>query len=153
MRVGTYDGLRAGERKFSNSCPARRMADFRGLPIRIEIEAGEVKSGVDEAGRAWSHEYRVPYGEILKTSSLADGDPVDVYLGPDQLAPTVYVVHQMKMGGKQYDEDKVFLGFANEAEAILNYKLHGPQWGFGSIDSMNFKEFRDGYLAANRRHQ
>ena len=152
MRVGTYDGLRAGERKFSNSRPARRMADFRGLPIRIEIEAGEVKSGVDEAGRAWSHTYKFPYGEVLKTSSLADGDPVDVYLGPDQLAPTAFVVHQSKSDGN-YDEDKCFLGFATEAAAVLAYKQHGPVWGFGSIDSMTFEEFRRGYLAANRRHQ
>jgi len=51
------------------------------------------------------------YGEIDGEVG-ADGDPLDVYLGPDPDAPFVYVVHQLKAPPFEvFDEDKVMLGF------------------------------------------
>lgn len=121
---------------------------FRGLPINIEIEAGQTKSGVGEDGQPWEHVYAAPYGEILSTEG-EDGDPVDIYLGPFESADEVYVVHQLRRDGS-FDEDKVFLGFAGAAEAEDCYRMHGPPWGFGTMDKMTFDQFQNGYLASNR---
>lgn len=147
-----HNGLRLGERRYSNSRPIKRVANFRGLPINIEIEVGDIKSGTDDLGRPWSHEYDYPYGEVKGTHALSDGDPVDVYLGPDHQSEWVYVIHQNKADGS-YDEDKCMLGFSSEGEAVSTYKNHGPAWGFGSLDRMTFDQFKHGYLAANRRHR
>ena len=133
--------------------PTVRRTQFAGLPVNVEIEPGQTKSGVDDQGRAWSNTYMVPYGEIPKTTGN-DGDPVDCYIGPNPNAPNVYVVHQMNSKGK-FDEDKVFLGFDSPHEAEQCYRDHGPQDGFGSMDVMTLQEFKNGYLASNRefRHK
>lgn len=134
-----------------NSRPVLRTINWQGLPVSVEIEIGDTKSGVDEGGKTWVKTYSVPYGEVPSSRTLADGDPVDVYLGPSPLSTVVYVIHQLKRDGS-YDEDKCMLGFASSGEAVAAYKSHGPSWGFGSMDAMTVDQFKHGYLAANRRH-
>ena len=128
--------------------PSRRT-EFRGLPINIEIEAGATKSGVDDLGEKWSHKYEIPYGEIPNTVG-ADSEPVDVYLGPDEQAPDVFVVHQSRRDGN-FDEDKVFCGVASAEEAERLYRAHGPDFGFtpGCMEAMTWDEFETDYLADN----
>jgi len=150
MRLCPGDGLSLGRRRYGNSRPARRTVTFNGVPVKVEIEPGETRSGVDERGRPWSHEYRYAYGEIPSSRSPADGDGVDVYLGPDLSAPMVYVVHQVHSDGT-YDEDKVMLGFPSEGEAVLAFKQHGASWAFGTMDILTWDQFRNGYLVSNRR--
>ncbi len=132
------------------SMPVKRRTSFLGLPINVEIDAGDTKSGINEAGEKWETTYLIPYGEIDRTLALSDGDPVDVYLGPFELQDVpVFVVHQLKKDGS-FDEDKVMLGFPGAAEAADAYRMHGPPWGFGMMDTMSFDQFVHGYLASNR---
>lgn len=145
-----YDRISQGGQRYTNSRPRLRTVPFRGLLLNIEIEKGETKSGIGEDGKSWSHVYEFLYGEIANTTALSDGDPVDVYLGTDTMAPMVFIVHQVRLDGTP-DEDKVFLAFSSESDAIAAYKAHGPQWGLGSVDSMSWQEFKNGYLAANRK--
>lgn len=138
-------GVDSGARKYGNSRPVKRSTAFRGIPISVEIEAGE-----HVIGDGWSKTYEFPYGEIPGSATLADGEGVDVYLGPAPQSDLVFVVHQLKHNGT-YDEDKVMLGFAGERDAREAYVSHGPMNGFGSMDVMTVEEFKNGYLAANRR--
>lgn len=146
----THDGLAIGRRRYSNARPVLRTVSFHGLPISIEIEVGQTKSGIDANGEEWSKTYSVPYGEIPSSKTLADGEGVDVYLGLNLNAPMVYVVHQLKSDGRP-DEDKVMLGFLSSGEAVSAYKNHGPSWGFGTLDIMTVDQFLHGYLASNRK--
>lgn len=127
----------------------KRRADFCGLPLLIEIETGDTVSGTGDEGEKWEKTYLIPYGEIEKTEG-DDGDAVDIYLGPWQNpAGLVYVVHQLRKDGSP-DEDKVMLGFPNGELAREAYELHGPPWGFGSMEAMTLDQFKHGYLAACR---
>lgn len=148
--MSDHDGLALGRQRYSNSRPGLRTVNFRGLPVKVEIDSGDTRGGVGEDGRRWEKTYTVPYGEIPSTRALSDGDPVDVYLGPAPESSMVYVVHQLRRDGS-YDEDKVMLQFGSLGEAILAYKQHGPPWGFGSVDTMTADQFVHGYLASNRR--
>jgi hypothetical protein len=122
---------------------------FKGLPIKLEYEQGDVKEGKDPvSGKPFQITYKYPYGEILNTEG-DDKDPVDIYLGPDPDSLKVFVVHQLTPDGKS-DEDKVFLGFDSSKEAEQAYREHGPKWGFGSIEEMHWDQFKNGYLVANR---
>jgi hypothetical protein len=136
------------EKKKGIGLPVIRETTFRGLPINIEFDKGMTASGKEPSGRPWKVTYKHPYGEIAQTLGR-DGDPVDVYLGPNIDSDLVCIVHQVKPNGK-YDEDKVFLGFDSMLDAMQCYFEHGPQWGFGSMSSMLFGSFLHGYLTATK---
>ena len=72
----------------------KRKVRFQGLPISIETEAGQTRSGTGADGKRWSVEMPTPYGYLKRTEG-ADGEQVDVYLGSNGSAPTVYVVDQI----------------------------------------------------------
>lgn len=148
-------GLVRGAQRYGgprlNSRPVKRAVEFHGIPVSVEIEAGDTKTGVDEDGQPWQVTYSIPYGEIPGTRSLADGDGVDIYLGPDEDAEKVFVVHQLRRDGS-HDEDKVMLQFGSASDAEAAYRDHhsGAAWAFGSMDEMTVDEFLNGYLASNR---
>jgi len=97
--------------------------EVQGIPIAIENRKGSVRSGTTEDGHEWRTKMKFPYGYIKGTKG-ADGDPVDVYVGPDKDAPDAYVVHQHKVDGTGYDEDKVMLGFSSKKDAKEAYLAH-----------------------------
>lgn len=130
---------------------------FQGLRVAIENRKGSVRAGVDKDGKPWRTKMQHPYGYIVGSKG-ADGEEIDVYVGPDKDADKVYVVHQNKIDGKTYDEDKVMLGFSSKEEARQAYLAHYNEKGkklLGAITSMDVarlkKQLRSGEkLAAVR---
>lgn len=148
MEKSKVADLMLDEKKKGVGLPIVRETTFRGLPINIEIDLGMTASGKDPNGVPWKRTYKHPYGEIAGTTGH-DGDPVDVYLGPNMDSDLVCVVHQCKRDGS-FDEDKIFLGFDSMIDAVQCYFQHGPDWGFMSMDSMLFPSFVHGYLTATK---
>jgi len=66
---------------------------------------------------------RAPYG-FIKGTKGADGEEIDVFVGPDKEAPKAYVVHQHKPDGTGFDEDKVILGVRTKEEAKELFLQH-----------------------------
>ena len=125
--------------------------NFKGLKIRIENPAGSVRSGVDRAtGKKWSTKLTHDYGEIVGSVG-ADGDPVDVFIGPNTSAPFVQVVHQLNHHTGEFDEDKCFLGFDNAMDAKAAYykNYDNPDLFYGSVESIPFKVFKDQVYKGN----
>ena len=124
--------------------PKRKIA-WHGLTISIENEAGSVRKG-----NGWRTKMLYPYGYINSTEAV-DGDQVDVYLGPDESADTVYVVHQRRYGDwARYDEDKAMLQFESEAAARSAYLKHYDDPRFlGPITAMPVAEFVEKARATN----
>ena len=102
--------VRLSDKKSGVGLAHVRRTHFNGLPIDVELDIGMTANGTDKDGIPWAVTYKHPYGEI-PVSEGSDGDPVDVYIGPES-AGLVYVIHQVKPNGK-FDEDKVFLGFSS----------------------------------------
>lgn len=113
---------------------------FRGLTIHVENAAGTWRTG-----KGWATKMKNDYGEIHGTKG-ADGEAVDVYVGPEEKAPNVYVVHQVHAKGPnkgKYDEDKVMLGFSTAAAAKKAYLDHyDTPDHFGSLTEMSFERFK-----------
>jgi phage gp29-like protein len=127
--------LRAGEYSLPATVNHRRT--FCGLPIAVENPAGSIRSWTDETGRHGQTTMAYDYG-FIEGHMGADGDEVDVYLGPDENAKDVHVVHQKKKPDyTAFDEDKVFLGFADGAaakEAFVAHRDDGDAaWGGMSV--------------------
>lgn len=129
---------------------AKGHVRLAGLDLSIENPAGSTRSGTSRSGKPWSIEMQSHYGYIRRTEG-ADGDHVDVFVKPGtaELADDapVFVVDQRnpsKAKGKDFDEHKVMLGFADEAEARAAYmENYTPNWqGLGAITPTSMGEFR-----------
>ena len=125
--------------------------DFAGITVHVENPAGTVRMGIDPDGNEWRIEMKYDYGFIYSAKG-ADGEGLDVYLGPDQEAKTAYIVHQNDPSSGKYDEDKVMLGFASAAEAKKAYLDHYDSKDFfGSMSEISFAEFKNLVTGADRR--
>lgn len=91
-----------------------------GFDIAIENPKGGVRAGVGSDGKPWSVKMPAHYGYIKRTEG-ADGDHVDVYVGPHTKSQRVFVVDQVDPDGRSFDEHKIMLGFANYAQARRTY--------------------------------
>jgi cytidyltransferase-like protein len=125
---------------------------IRGIPLRVELAPGDVRSGTSPEGERWEKEMRVFYGRIPGTVG-EDDEEVDFYLKdkPDPETEMVVVVHQVKEDGSP-DEDKVMLGYGDPDEAVEDYERHGPPWGLGSHHVITWPDFEE-YLAKRRKGQ
>ena len=94
---------------------------FQGLDITIENPKGSKRSGVGDGVKRWSVTMPAHYGYIKRTEG-ADGDHVDVYLGPSSKSNKVFVVDQQDHKTKAFDEHKVMLGYDRERDALADYK-------------------------------
>lgn len=119
---------------------------MHGLDIALENVKGGKRSGVGRDGRRWAVTMPAHYGYIKRTEG-ADGDHVDVYIGPDHASKNVYVIDQKDAETGKFDEHKVMLGFGSEAQARATY-LKGFSDGKGaqrihSIKPMTIDQFKE----------
>jgi len=123
----------------------KRHVTVQGLGISIENPKGSKRCGTDAHGKPWEVTMPADYGYIKRTEG-ADGDHVDVYLGPDRLSPHAFIVNQKDLRTGKFDEHKVMLGFGSKSAAINCYR-NGFSDGKGrdrmsSIESMNVDQFK-----------
>lgn len=123
--------------------------DVQGLRISIENPQGSTRSGTSPDGRQWSNTMAAHYGYV-KGGLAADGDHVDVFVGPHAAtAPMVYVVDQVNPDGS-YDEAKALFGFNTEADAVAAYKgSYDANWKVGPVTAISVDDFKAG-LASGR---
>ncbi len=117
--------------------------EFQGLKIFIENPSGSVREGTSKAGVKWRTEMKNDYGYVKRTEGV-DGDHVDVFIGPNDKAEYVYVVHQVKPATGEYDEDKCMLGFDSSAAAKKAYLAHydTPKF-FGAMTTVPLSLFKE----------
>ena len=115
---------------------------LHGLSISIENPAGSFRTGKSADGTVWRTELKDHYGYI-RSSEGADGDAVDVFIGPHPESEIVFVVDQVNLDGK-FDEHKCLLGCSSEAEAREVYlRNYSPGWkGLGAITALTIGEFK-----------
>lgn len=133
---------------------------LHGLDVTIETPKSSVRKGpIDETTGepAWQTTMPAHYGYVKGTKG-ADGDHVDVQLGPrvgamfdgsraEAANHPVYVVDQIDPKTAKFDEHKAFLGFHTAVEAARAYDESfsdgsGPTRR-GAVTEMSFQEFKD----------
>lgn len=115
---------------------------LQGLNIAIENPRGSERKGVDGNGKEWSHSMSDHYGYIKRTTG-ADGDQVDVYVGPEPFSQRVFVVDQKDQGSGKFDEHKVMLGYTSQSAAVKAYKSNfDKDWSVGDVTEMKMPEFK-----------
>lgn len=123
--------------------PAKEHRTVYGLEIAIETPKGATRSGKNKDGKAWSVVMESHYGYIRRTEG-ADGDAVDVFLGPYTESDRVFIVNQIDQESGEFDEHKVMLGFRSLDEAKYAYLVNYEQgWRVGPLKEMNVSEFKE----------
>jgi Inorganic Pyrophosphatase len=125
---------------------AKEHLTIAGFDISLENKKGSIRRGVGKGGKPWRVIMPAHYGYFKRTEG-ADGDHVDVYLGPHRTSPKVFVIDQHNAEDKSFDETKVMLGFGSKVQAETIYKK-GFSDGkgadrLGAIREMTIAEFRD----------
>lgn len=115
---------------------------MHGLDITVELPKGATRRGVDKTGKEWENEMASHYGYLRRTQG-ADGEHVDVFIGPNHESNKVFVVDQVNQDGS-FDEHKALLGFDSIEDAekgyLANYK---KGWrGMGAITAMPMPAFK-----------
>lgn len=140
----------ANETDTEPSLEQRRSGNYRkgqfawnGLHIALENPQGSVRKGKNKLGVEWERVMPAHYGYIRRTESAADGDHVDVFMGPRPESNLVYVIDQQTDGGR-FDEHKVILGCDSEKQARALYQAaYQPGWkGLKSITCLTVPQFR-----------
>lgn len=116
-----------------------------GLDITIENPKGSTRRGTSPGGKKWSSILPNHYGYLRRTEG-ADGDHVDVYVGPHLKSPHVFVIDQHDPDRGHFDEHKVFLGFSSRAHAVAAYKRafsdgKGAQ-RIGHVEAMTIEQLK-----------
>ncbi len=94
---------------------------LHGLDITMENPRGSVRRGKDADGKEWaSPPMPTDYGYIRRTEAK-DGDQVDTMIGPNLSSPKVFVIDQMDLGTKLFDESKILFGLNDSADAEHAY--------------------------------
>lgn len=124
---------------------AKDHVHIHGLDITIENAKGSKRAGVDRGGKPWSVTMPAHYGYIKGTVGK-DKDHVDVYLGPHNRAPLVFVVDQKNAESGAFDEHKCFIGFANKPAVVRAYHKAFSDGKaaqrLGSITTLTIDEFK-----------
>lgn len=133
------------------------------IPLRVEVPAGETRSGVSPDGAPWVVKMPCDYGEIPGTKGL-DGEPVDYLLIPGGPRGMAFIVEQLlppdaegapdradaemegegdepaegappaQAEGGDLDEHKVILGAQSEPEArALLQQVYGAAGRWGRV--------------------
>lgn len=124
----------------------------QGLDISVENPRGSARSGKRPDGSTWAHTMSDHYGYIKRTTG-ADGEQIDVYVGPNPESQRVFVVDQLNQGDGSFDEHKIMLGYGSKAAAVKAYKSNFDKgWKVGPVKDMTVDEFKtwlkDGDTAA-----
>ncbi|MCA8939451.1 MAG: hypothetical protein KDB07_06575 [Planctomycetes bacterium] len=103
--------------------------EFQGLPVSIENRRGSYRRGVDSEGNPWKTLMQAHYGYIRKSRTVratgGDGEPIDVFVGPESESDIVVGVTLLKDSGK-VDETKYFVGYRSPKDAVESFKDHYP---------------------------
>jgi len=124
---------------------AKGSFKWNGLKITLENPAGSTRRGESKDGKKWQTHMKADYGYVNGTESEADGDHIDVFIGPELSSGVVYIVDQVDPKTKKFDEHKCVLGCHSEEEAIDLYHDHYEKgWkGFLGCKAMTVEDFVD----------
>ena len=117
-----------------------------GIPLGIEYVAGSRRRLRNADGKiVYDRKLRHDYG-FIKGSVGRDGDAIDVIVGPNHDSEDVFVIDMRDLGpdvDAREDEDKVCLGFEDEAAALDAFcHMYGKDW-VRSVMDMSIDEFKD----------
>lgn len=97
--------------------------NFHGMSFSIENARGSVRSGTAKDGTQWTSVLPAAYGYLRRAGPFADGEHLDVYVGPDPESNVIFVIDQLDADTRDFDEHKAMIGWSNLHDALNAYRL------------------------------
>jgi hypothetical protein len=95
---------------------------WQGLDFSIETAKGGERKDAATGGQRWRvQNMPADYGHFVGTKG-ADGQPVDLFVGPDPSSQRVFVIDQKRPSNGRFDETKVIVGANSSQEAFDLYE-------------------------------
>ena len=133
---------------------AKGKVRINGLNVAIENPKGGERPGVDKDGKRWSVRLPAAYGYVLGSEG-ADGDHLDVYIGPDHESGKVYVVDQVDANTGKYDEHKALLSYKSKKDALADYEKAFSDGKakdrIGAVTEMSVDQFKSWVKSGNTK--
>ena len=132
---GTVAGLKQASAQVDpDPTPAQKDAgnyahghvEWNGLGYSMETPIGGTRTSKEQDADGkpkWTAKLPdgVSYGFFQNTEG-ADGEGVDVFMGPNPESDTVWVIDQQHVNSQAFDEHKIMAGFDSRVEAVKAYK-------------------------------
>lgn len=118
--------------------PIKEKIEIAGVPVWLEWKGGDTREYKGKNGKvSFSKLMKHHYGYIPDTKD-ADGEEIDVYVGPNRSSKTAWIIKQLKKDGS-FDENKVMMGFGSKDNAKSSYDHHmgGAKERFGGIKEVS----------------
>lgn len=123
----------------------QQVRQFAGFRIAVEYPAGMMRTLRNPEGNVvYDQRMQFDYGFIWNTVG-ADGDEVDVILGPNEKSEIAFVIDMLDLGSdidQREDEHKILLGFDNYETAFEAYGTMYPLHFFGGMNELPLETFR-----------
>lgn len=139
-----------GKEKTAND-PIKKFIHVQGIPIMLEWLKGQNRkyySKTDPSKVTYQKLMKADYGYIPATID-ADGEQLDVYVGPRKDSDLVFIINQLKNDGT-FDERKVMIGYADEEAAKKSYLDHMPKERLGRVTRTTLSIFKKNHLVDAR---
>ena len=154
----TFNKLSASEMlaKEAND-PIKETVKVHGIPVALEWRKGETRKyfNHDPLKRKstgsidYNQKMKVDYGYV-KGVIDADGEELDVYLGPDRESEKVFVLEKLRKTDSSFDENKVMLGYGTKDEARKSYLQHQGSDELGKIIELTVPAFKARFMRKNK---
>jgi len=137
--------------------PIKEVVKVHGMPIALEWRKGETRKYFNHDPLKRSSTGTIDYDQKMKADYGyvkgvidADGEELDVYLGPNRESERVFVLEKMRRTDNSFDENKVMLGYDSLAEAKKSYLQHQGKDEMGKVTEMTLPAFRAKFLRKNK---
>ena len=151
--------VKAGGFKYEKTAndPVKEVVKIHDIPIALEWRRGETRKyfNHDPLKRRstgsidYDQKMKADYGYV-KGVIDADGEELDVYLGPNRESEKVFVLEKMRRTDNSFDENKVMLGYDSLAEAKKSYLQHQGKDEMGKVMEMTAPAFKAKFLRKNK---
>ena len=140
----SWRSARALVERYSHESPTpaqREAGNYRKKHIRIQGMGISIENKKGTRRKPDWPKLHCDYGYIKRTMG-ADGDHVDVFVGPSPGSEIVYIIDQVDKNGR-FDEHKAMVGFTSKQQAVEAYKkCYTPSWKVGRVTAMTVGQFK-----------
>lgn len=145
-----------GKTKKAND-PVKEKLTLHGIPLALEWRKDEVRKYFNHDPLKKKSTGTIDYNKKMKADygyvrgiMDADGEELDVYLGPNRESLKVFVLEKLRNTDNSFDENKIMLGYDSMAEAKKSYLQHQGKDEMGKVREITLEQFKKEFMTKKK---